>query len=225
MSLLLSEFHTLVSDGLGRGTSLDSVIPARVKMAVNWIEKNYTFQYMKEWMTFPVLAAAAYPYIVSLANIRPKKFELIRRRTTDSDGNIQFGRPLRKVNPADRESRPAGEPESYWLNGVNSIIFNSVPDEDMDFEAHVVRFTDWGSSSNFTHWLLDNATELLLAKSLQLMTVRTRDPGLYDMYEKELQKEIQAFNVAEEDLQTGDPVIAIWEPPEDATMDTSLRSA
>lgn len=225
MGTTLGEFHTLVSDALGRGTSLDTVIPKRVEMAARWLERNYTFQYMRTWRTFSVDPDADYPYIVSLFDMEIKKIELIRKRSTEDDGTVVFGRPLRKLHPGDRESRPAGVPESYWLNGVNSIIFNSVPDEAMTFEAHLVQFTKWGSGSSWTHWLLDHGTNLLLSRSLMLMVSRTRDPKLWEMYKMEFDLEVQSFNVAEEEIQGSDPVVSTWEPPEYVTIDESLRSA
>lgn len=223
MATSLGDFHTMVADALGRSTSLDSVIPKRVDMAARWLERNYTFQYMRTWKELNVLTTATYPYILSLYDMEIKDIEVLRRRTTDSSGTVVFSRPLIKVKPQDRESRPSGQPESFWLNGVSSIILNSTPDENMTLEGHLVLFTKWGSASNWTHWLLDNATELLLCRTLMYMAIRTRDPDLYRMYEDDLAKEIQSFNVSEEALQHND-IIPIWEPLEFSQLDDSLRS-
>lgn len=214
MGLTLAEFHALVSDALGRGSTLDSVIPTRVQMSARWLERNYTFQYMRQLREINVDSSAEFPYIVSLYDLEVKKIESLRRRTTGTDGSISFGRPLSKVRPEDRSTRPLGEPESYWLNGVSSIILNSVPDEDMVFEGNFVLFTKWGTASNWTHWLIDQATQLLLCRSLMALMPRTRDPALYSAHKAEFDLELQSFNVAEEDLQVSDPVIARWEPPE-----------
>ena len=212
MTTSLGAFHTLVSDALGRGTSLDSVIPERVRMSARWIERNYTFQYMKQQRTLTASASATYPWIMSLHDLEIKRVVALRRKQTDDDGTIFFSPPLRKVDPVDRANRPAGQPESYWMNGVSSLIFNSVPDEDMEFEGHFVLFTKWGTASTWTHWLLDNATQLLLCRTLMAMMPRTRDPALYQAHKTEFDLEIQSFTVAEEDLQADDPVIAQWEP-------------
>jgi len=221
----LGEFQALVSDALGRSTSLDSILPKRIAFAARWLERNYTFQYMRQWKEFEVdVSEAEYPYIISLYDLELKEIDLIRRKQTDADGDIVFGRPLRKLHPGDRESRPQGVPESYWLNGLSSIILNSVPDEDMTFEAHVVCFTKWGSASTWTHWLLDNATQLLLCRTLMIMVPRTRDPKLWQTYKAEFDLEISTFNVSEENVQNND-VIQVWEPPEYAEHDESLRSA
>ena len=225
MLLKLSEFHTMVSDAIGRSTSLDSVIPRRTEMAAQWLERRYTFQYMKQWKVFNVDYTATNPYIINVYDLGLKGIETIRRRTTESDGSYSFGNPLRKVKPVDRQTRPFGDPESYWLNGVSSIILNSVPDENMTFEAHIKAFTKWSKDDdNFTHWLLDNASELLLARTLMMMSVRQRDATQYQMYKSELDAEIGTFDVSEEELQYSD-FVDVWEPPEYHANDTTdLRS-
>jgi hypothetical protein len=57
-----------------------------------------------------------------------------------------------------------------------------------------------------------------------MMTARSRDPKMWETYKQEFDLEIQSFNVAQEDIQTGDNQ-QVWEPLEFATVDESLRSA
>lgn len=223
--LTLGEFHALVQDGIGRGSSVSSLIPLRVKMAANWLERNYLFQYMRTWRTLEVSASAEFPHIISLSQIPLRGVELIRRKQLGDDETIVFGRPLKKVKPADRESRPEGVPESYWLNGRSSIVLSSIPNEDMTFEVHLQEYTNWGSGEDWTHWLLDNATQLLLARTMMILgSTRLRDPKLWEMYKAEFDLEIQSFNVSEEETQAGD-FISIWEPPDQTAIDETLRSA
>lgn len=224
MGTTLGEFHTLVSDALKRGTSVDSLIAKRVEMAARWLERNYTFQYMHQWRTLEIDSAATYPHIISLYDLEVKSVKLLRRRITGDDGTYRFNRPLLQVRPEDRETRPTGEPESYWLNGVSSIVLNRVPDEDMTFEAHLVQFTKWQSSTSWTHWLLDNATHLLLCRTLMMMgATRLSDPKMWQAWKAEMDLELQSFNVAEEELKARD-FTTVWEPPEYAEADNSLRS-
>lgn len=219
----LGEFHTDIADALGRSSSLSGVIPRRVKLAAQWIERNYTFQYMRQFSILEVLEAATYPYIVSLAGLQVKGIDVIRRRQVGTEGTYVFDPPLKRVKPDARSDRPVGNPESYWLNGRSSIILNSIPDEDMTFEMHSANFTSWGSADGWTHWLLDNAYQLLLARTLMMMAPRLRDPKLWDTYKAEFDLEIQTFNVSEEEIQAAD-FTAEWEPPEAALDPDSLRS-
>lgn len=224
--LELSEFHVLVSDALGR-PALDTRIPLRTKMAAAWLERNYTFQYMRTWRTVVADPAAEYPYIISLSGIELKSIDLmrIRRESLDVAGEFLFDRPMRKVFPGDRESRGAGVPESYWVNGRSSIILNTIPDELTTFEMHLQEFTSWGSASNWTHWLLDNATQLLLCRTLMMMAMGPgRDQTMYAQYKSDFDLEIASFNVSEEAIGSED-FVQVWEPPEYAQRDDSLRSA
>lgn len=212
----LGDFHTLVEDALGRSTSVTSLIPLRVRMAAAWLEKNYTFQYMRQWRTLEVLAAAEYPHIISLHNINIKRVELLRRRMAaiPADGGYVFSDPLKSLKPQDRSRRGYGVPESYWKNGMSSLVLNSIPTENMTFEANLVEFTNWGSGSTWTHWLLDNATQLLLARTLMILgSTRLRDPKLWETYKAEFDLEIQAMGVAQEDIQEVE-VVSTWEQPE-----------
>lgn len=215
MTTSLGDFHTLVEDSIGRSTSVTSLIPLRTRMAAAWIERNYTFQYMKQWRTFTVSPSATYPHILSLQGIKAKKIELIRRRhdALDADGGYYFSPPLKPLKPQDRSRRSNGSPESYWLNGLSSIVFNAIPNEAMTFEVNLVEFTDWGTSSTWTHWLLDNATHLLLVRTLMMMgATRLRDPKLWEVYKAELDLELASFKCFQEEIDTVE-VVAQWEPP------------
>lgn len=226
MLIELSEFHTMVEDALGR-PSLNSRVPLRVAMAANWLERNYTFQYMRTWRSLTALATADYPYIITQSGLNIKGIELMRIKQTDADtGDILFNPPLKKVHPGDRERRGVGIPESYWINGRSSIILNSIPEEDTDFELHLQEFTSWNyEQDGFTHWLLDNATQLLLCRTLLIMAVGpAKDPDLYQLYKTEFDLEINTFTISEEEIQTGE-VVQVWEPPEYNGSDSdSLRS-
>lgn len=227
MQLPLSDFHELVEDSLGR-SSLNTRIPKRVAMAVGWLERNFTFQYMRTWRQLTALTTATYPYIISLHDISLKGIELMRIRRVNEDDPTEylFDRPMRKVFPGDRETRGTGIPESYWINGRSSIILNSIPDEDTTFECHLQEFTKWQyDQDNFTHWLLDNATQLLMCRTMMMMaTGPARDVGLYQAWKADFDLEISSFKVSEEEIQSGD-FVQVWEPPEYTERDNSLRSA
>lgn len=224
MLLDLSEFHVMVQDALGR-PALNTRVPKRVAMAVAWLERNYTFQYMRTWRSLTAIATADYPYIISTTGLNIKSIELMRVKTLDDDGGILFGRPMGKVHPGDRETRGEGVPESYWLNGRSSIILNSIPTENTDFELHLQEYTTWNyEQDTFTHWLLDNATQLLLCRTLMMMALGpARDADLYAMYKADFDLEISTFTISEEEIQSGE-FVQVWEPPEHPGDNTNLRS-
>lgn len=219
----LDEFHVMVQDALGR-PALNTRVPKRTAMAAAWIERHYTFQYMFTWRSLTALASADYPYIISTTGLDIKGIDLMRIKTVDDDGGILFGRPLRKVHPGDRETRAVGVPESYWLNGRSSIILNSIPDEDTNFELHLQEYTSWNHEDGaFTHWLLDNATQLLMCRTLMMMAAGpARDADLYATWKADFDLEIATFKTSEEEIQSGE-FVQVWEPPEHSTDTDSVR--
>lgn len=214
MLLELGDFHDMVEDALGR-PSLNTRVPKRVAMAVQWIERNYTFQYMRTWRSLTALATADYPYIITQSGLNIKGIDLMRIKSLDVDNEIVFSSPLRKVHPQDRERRALGVPESYWINGRSSIILNSIPEEDTEFELHLQEYTSWNyESDTFTHWLLDNATQLLLCRTLMMLALGpARDAELYAAYKADFDLEISTFKTSEEEIQSSD-FVQVWEPPE-----------
>lgn len=214
--LELSEFHTLVGDALGR-SSLESRVPQYTKMAAMWLERNYTFQYMRTWRQLTASPTAEYPYIISLHNIEVKGIDLlrVRRESEDVAGEYIFNDAMKKVHPVDRTTRGFGVPESYWVNGRSSIILNSIPQEVTIFECHMQEFTKWQKDTdNWTHWLLDNATQLLLCRTMMMLASgKARDTELYAMYKADFDLELSTFNVSEEEISSGD-FVQVWEPPE-----------
>lgn len=225
MLITLGDFHEMVEDSLGR-PALNTRVPKRVAMSAQWLERNFTFQYMRTWRSLTALTTADYPYIITQSGLNIKSIDLMRIKRLDSDGEIVFDRPMIKTNPADRERRGSGIPESYWVNGRSSIILNTIPDEDTDFELHLQEFTSWNyGDDDFTHWLLDNATQLLLCRTLMMMaTGPAKDSSLYAQWKADFDLEIASFKVSEEEIQFGD-FVQVWEPPEYAERDDSLRSA
>ena len=131
MTINLGAFRALVSSSLGRGTSLDSEIPTWIKVAVRFIERNYTFQYMRGWRLIEIDADSDNPHVISLAGIQVKKIEAFRLYETDTsiDGR-RFTDLNGPLEVKDRITRPTGDPSGYWLDGVSNIILDAIPDED-----------------------------------------------------------------------------------------------
>lgn len=213
MEIELGDFHDMVEDALGR-PALNTRVPKRVAMAAAWIERNYTFQYMRTWRSITATATADYPYIITQSGLNIKGVDLMRIKSLDVDDEIVFSSPLKQVHPQDRERRALGVPESYWINGRSSIILNSIPEEDTNFEIHLQEYTSWNYADDaFTHWLLDNATQLLLCRTMMMMAAPAKDAALHLMYQTEFNLEIATFKTSEEEIQSSD-FVQVWEPPE-----------
>ena len=176
----LADFHTLVSEAIGRSTAYDSQIPGYVRRAARFIERNYTLQYMNVYSTFELDAEATEPRLIQLpAGI--KRDRLIRILGQDKSYN-----DLRKVDPADVKTLRTERPSAYWLSGDDKIWLAQAPDQDYACEIYWTRFTTWPTLPDGTTWLLQNADDVLLAQTMVLMAPHLKDPDLVTMWSQNL---------------------------------------
>lgn len=220
----LGEFHARVARALGRGTSLDTVIPNYVEEAVQDIEKNYTFQYMRRWVELTVDSSSTSPHIISLFATPIKEITLLRYINSDDS---RFRRIKGPIDPGDRQTREAGPPTAFWLDGVSSIVLDSIPDEDLDLEGNFVQYSTWQpAQTTFRHYLIDNFRTLLLSETVQKAAVDLRDARLGPLYQSMNVRAWETVNTSEEALQKGGDTGAQmdWEPPYDE-FDSNFQRA
>lgn len=169
----LGEFHSNVSTSLNRGTTLDARIPARVKQSVQWIERNYTFKYMEQ---FRLLQIAKDDRTIKL-NSYIKNWKFIR--LIGSDDGYSY---LNKIEPQDALGL-ASTVAAYWIVGNSALVLNAVPTKDLSGEAMWIGYTDWPSETASRHFLLDVASDVLLAQTLMFMAAfDTKDPRMLAEY-------------------------------------------
>lgn len=206
----LGEFHDLVSNALHRGTALDSVIPTRVRQAVSWIERNYSYQYMKRWLTGTIDVSVTYPYIIPIYELRIKSIEAVRLESSDGWLN-----DLKRIDPKERSQLPEeGTPSAYWLDGETSLILDAYPATNTEYALHVVQYTAWPTDENFEHWLIDNAEDMLLFTTLWYTAIHLRDSRMANDYKILRDEAQQTLHSAQQDIQHNDRDAALlYSPP------------
>jgi hypothetical protein len=195
----LGEFHAEIKASLARGDSLDAIIPGYTRRAALWMERNYTFQYMKQFLEVdidPTLAST--PRYIELGPGAPKAIPMFR--WVLGDGTYM---PLTKVDPLRLDALEVSTPESYWLDGTRRIILSSTPGEVLHGELRIDRYTPWPAELTFTHWLLDRAEDVMLAQTLIMMSIHLRDPRLRDNYKQMRDEGMLTLLNAEDELQYG----------------------
>lgn len=211
----LDGFYTRVRRALARGTALDTSIPGWTEEAVQELESNYDFQYMKRWVDIAVSSTVPQPHIISLYNTPVKEVSLLRFAHPD-DG--RFREVKGPKNPQDRATRPVGFPSSFWLDGVSNAVLDATPGEDFTIEGHLKAFTVWQSGQlTFQHFLIDRYRTLLLSQTVLLANLELRDPRLAQIYERMNERAWTFAKVAEESFQYGGETGASMEyhPPFD----------
>jgi hypothetical protein len=172
----LEDFHKLVSFELKRGASLDSWIPLYVKQAVNFLERNAPLKYMEEWVT---LKMEPNDQIVDFIwAFRNWKF---LRYAQDTEWFY-----LQKRDPRE-ELTPAGPttPTKYSQIGVRYLRLNAPwrGPGNLLLEGIVYKFSDWQTTRpDFRHFLLEQASDLLLFQTMMRIGAGIRDNRLDPLY-------------------------------------------
>lgn len=225
MPTTIADFHSLVAGSCNAGSSLDGVIPGRVRMAARFLERNLDFAYMRRWGELNIDADADEPHVVSLFGYNFKAIDAVRIVNLDvtpgSDDADRFT-DLKLIDPRQRTTRRSESPSAYWLDGVTNLILDARPNVDMVLELHYRAFTEWSASSGWTHWLLQNAEDLLLAQSMMFIAIYRRDMALYATYKAMRDDSMKTLQAAEEELAFSNREAAmLWLPPGgDELLDT-----
>lgn len=172
----LSEFHSLVSEAIGRSTAYDSQIPGYTRRAARFLERNYTLQYMNVYSTFELDAEAEEPRLIQLpAGLkRDRLIRIIAAGGTYND--------LRKIDPQDVKVLRTEMPSAYWLSGDDKIWLAQAPDVDYSCEIYWTRYTTWPTAPDGSAWLLENADDVLLAQTMVLMAPHLKDPDILQLW-------------------------------------------
>lgn len=173
----LGELHTMVQQSLQKGTTLDTVIPSRVRQAARWIERNYTFQHMRRIGTLQIDLGSEFPWAIETPSKTWKSIELVR---------IVDGGNIYKLDMDPDYSQqltfPVERPTRYVLDGVERIMLNANPDKNYYMEIFWTQYTSWGVADEFTCWLLENAEDLLLYQTMIHMALFLRDDRMAQTY-------------------------------------------
>ena len=168
----LLEFHQLVDSESGEQGSSDPFIANAVRRGVLWIERNFTFQYMRGQEDFTLAVPSGdIPETVELNVSGQGRLKNIadgsKIRKTES-GITRFT-PFEQVQGRDVISYENSGPLAYERLNNSQIRPTAKLTEALTAQMELVRFTLWPTVSTefeaFEHWLLDYADDLLMACS------------------------------------------------------------
>lgn len=192
MATDVQDFYDKVSSEINRGTSYDSIIPTFVARAVQFLEQNYTFEYMK--VSDPdyyniLTGVTTYDYPDNC-----KSFRLWR--IYKDDGTFQ---DLTKVQPDGVTATTTDIPTGYYTDSRDSIILDNEPDEDYTAVLFFNEFTNWNDVElGDSPWIVVNAEALLVAQTIILLGPRLRDPKLMSLHENNKKEALRVMALSEE---------------------------
>lgn len=173
MAVQLSTVKAQISDEISRGTQLDTKIEARIQQAVRWFERNQNMQYMQRFVDFTLPSsqrAIALP-------LRPKRFELIRYKSTDG---VYVRLP--KVSPHEVVDNAGDYPSGWWLDAEQFIRLDTEPKEDLVVEILYYQFSETPVGDTSTHWLFDNGIDFVVYQTMIYMAPLMRELDLVQFY-------------------------------------------
>jgi hypothetical protein len=175
--MTLDELHVNIRGALKKGTSLDAIFPSRDKAAARWLERNYTFQYMRRIGTVYVDLASEFPWVIEAPH-NWKTVELVR--IVASDGSLWT---LNKdINYANQLQWETGRPTGYTLDGNERLILNCNPAEAYQLEIFWTAYTSWPTTGASTNWLLENGADFLEYQTLLYMALWLQDQRMAATY-------------------------------------------
>lgn len=198
--MTLGEFHQLVSDSLRRGTAQDTQIPGQAKLAVQWLERNYTMSYMENFRLLQVVAGDRTIQLPREKIVKSIKF----LRLVGTDGRYS---PLKMVDPSDltgirnaqNSSSSSLVPKAFWRSGHNLLVLDSVSDVGVSGEAILYEYSDWPTAPDSRHPLLDFAADVLLQQTLLFMAALLRDASMLGAYKALRDEALNTLTRAEDE--------------------------
>ena len=218
----LSDLNQMVSDSLRRGTTLDAFIPKQVALAVQWIERNYTFKYME---TFRIVTIKQSQRILLMpTGTLVKAWIFFRIIKTDDSYKYLIkaeGKDLNQVNSTKNTLIPGvvGTPTSavimpgaFFQVGLSTVVLDAVPSQDFPAESMFYNYSSWptdstaipGGGSTFTHPLIDVAGDLILAQAQMFMATNImKDLRMMAAYKELRDEAVNTLTRADDETKFG----------------------
>ena len=197
MTTTLDAVISFVRDEVNRGDSADNVIPVKIMQAIQFIERNTNWKYMQKIFEFDLFTNASLeaPYIL-VDNL--KEIEFVRIVDVSLEGVANYCYLEEYYSPKDQKTIKIGNPDKFYRQGSGHVWFNAIPSEALDMHVGFYQFTGTLQIDQ-SCWLFDNALDVIIAKTMQLMAPWLRQPMLVGAYEPMLQTGMKTLFKANED--------------------------
>lgn len=204
MPTTLDAVISFVRGEVNRGATADAVIPTKILQSVQFIERNANYKYMEKLQKFDLFADATLeaPYIL-VDNLKEIRF--IRTVDIGLDGAGKFCYLTSLYSHSDMRTLSIGNPSSYFLEGSEHVWFDAIPSEALDMHIGFYQYTGTLAIDQ-TCWLFNNALDVVIAKTMQLMAPWMRQPGLAVDYQPMLETGMKTLIKATEDQKLTAPV-------------------
>ena len=218
----LEDLHRLVSFELRRGTVLDAYIPLWVKQGVQMLERNTAMKYMEEWVNIRLQPGdQTIDFVWAFRNWRFLRYAAgaewyyLKKQDPRNEKVNSAGPGSVVVYPQnDPMLTPAkyNQPQQYSMTrfsqiGMRYIRFNTPwgGPSDVLLEGIVYKYSDWQTTKpDFRHYLLDQASDLVLFASMVRIAAAIKDTRLRDQYGPMRDEALKTLLNADQDAEYGE---------------------
>lgn len=205
--MILSDFHSEVSEAVGRGSIHDTLIVTYTRRAARWIERNYTLEYMKKFKDDLTISEddrdiLLTSFVSSNATLKRVLFWRIAD-DTDSDGLPEYYY-IEEVDPQDHAGLVEARPKTFWRNGSTELMLGQNPGEDYTSHIRWDEYTVWPTDTAEEPWLLANADDVMLGQTMLMLGPRLRlDPARAALWKQLRDEGLRTLLLAEDELRAG----------------------
>lgn len=208
--MLLGEFHSAISDEINQDERLDTLIAGWTRRAARYLERNYSFLYMERFVEVVVNASAENARFVPWPAPVIKKLNFVRQplSTVQSDSSVPTYKYLVPIDAQRQSTVESTQPNGYWITGSDDLdvggylVLDQIGDDDVTLQSHYVRFTDWPTADAGRAWLLENAEEVMIALTMQMMAPAAQEPDWIAAYQGMFDKGIKSMIDADVEMRS-----------------------
>ena len=170
-----SAFHTLVSNEINRETIFDTVIPNYVQRALRFLERNYTFEYMKSISNLTIVEDVRTYSVTGFTSSEIKRINFWRMFATDAVSDSVFAKYIKKVDPQEVTQTANETPTDFYMNGISNLVTVQTPAGTVtDAEIGWTEYTSTTTDYTTEPWLITNAEDVMIAQTMLMMRGRLR---------------------------------------------------
>lgn len=173
-----------------RGTALDADLNGAIRRAASWIEKNYTFQYMRRIFNITLQPNQK---DFDIADLKIKTVFGIRWDTLDTYGHYYKATKIefdQLQYPSTRHYSHT-TPTEFYLDGANTLVFTTMTSEALSGTGMLAQYSDFPQDDDESHWLLENAESALLCRAMLELGLISRDDRMYAVFQQHLMDELK----------------------------------
>jgi hypothetical protein len=201
--MTLADFHATVDALLGEKGALDAEIPIAVRLAARKLERGFNFRYMREEVTKDYPASNP-PTTVDLG----ARVKSVISGEVREDGGWEGIQEIVLLESPHvlLDSQALEDKFPIWVKNEKLLLPLLATTVAYDLHFLIYRRSDWPLSSYgaFSHYLVDDAEDLLLAETMLNLAPVGRDADLVQYYQNLRNESVRTlttsgFIVAHED--------------------------